>query len=76
MEEAGLVNVEVLDFTPVVREVWEQRQGRDASPRRRRGYFLLLEDPEFRLGEAIFYIYIRGKKGMKNEARFKTQAAL
>lgn len=62
MKKAGLTDVEVVDFTAVVRKVWEQRQDCDASPEQRRGYSLLLEDPEFRLGEAIFYIYVRGKK--------------
>jgi SAM-dependent methyltransferase len=64
MEEAGLTDVEVIDFTPVVRKIWEQRRDRDTLPERRRGYSLLLKDPEFRLGEAIFYIYVRGKKGL------------
>jgi SAM-dependent methyltransferase len=62
MEAAGLKDVKVLDFTTVVRKVWEQRRDRDTTPERRRGYSLLLEDPEFRLGEAIFYIYVRGEK--------------
>lgn len=62
MKEAGLTDIEFIDFTPVVKEVWKQRRNIDASPERQRGYSLLLEDPVFRLGEAIFYIYVRGKK--------------
>lgn len=64
MRNAGLTDVEVIDFTPVARKVWEQRRDRDKSLKRRKGYSLLLEDPEFRLGQAIFYIYVRGKKSL------------
>jgi ubiquinone/menaquinone biosynthesis C-methylase UbiE len=62
MQNAGLVNIEVLDFTPLLRKVWERRRERDASPGREAGYFTLLEDPALRLGEAIFYIYVQGEK--------------
>lgn len=62
MEKAGLINVEVIDFTPAVKKVWEERRDQDTSPERRRGYSLLLEDPEFCVGESIFYICVRGKK--------------
>jgi len=61
MEDAGLVNIEVLDFTPLLRKVWTQRRTRDASPGRETGYFILLEDAVLRLGKAIFYIYVRGE---------------
>jgi len=62
MEDAGLVNIEILDFTPWLREVWEKRRERDASPGQEAGYFTLLEDPALQLGEVIFYIYVRGEK--------------
>lgn len=62
MEGAGLVDIEVLDFTPLVRQVWQGRRAYDPTPERQQGYNLLLEDPEFQLGEAIFYIYVRGMK--------------
>lgn len=65
MERAGLTEIEVIDFTPVVKKVWEHRRDRDTSPEHRRGYSLLLDDPKFRLGEAIFYIYVRGKKKLR-----------
>lgn len=60
--EAGLTNVDVLDFTPVVRRVWEQRRAKDLWSEHRKGYGFLLDDPEFKLGNAVFYIYARGKK--------------
>jgi len=63
MEEAGLVDIEILDFTPLVRRVWQERRDHDPVPEHQRGYPLLLEDSKFRLGEAIFYIYVRGVKG-------------
>lgn len=64
MKEAGLTDVEVIDFTDLLRRVWEKRRERDESTERRRGYSLLLGESGFRLGEAIFYIYVRGKKGL------------
>jgi SAM-dependent methyltransferase len=65
MEDAGLVNVEILDFTPLLRKVWERRREGDASPGRKTGYFTLLEDPALQLGEALFYIYVQGEKEAK-----------
>jgi len=62
MKDANLANIEILDFTPVVRQVWEQRRDKDASSDRQRGYSILFEDSEFRLGKGIFYIYVRGEK--------------
>jgi SAM-dependent methyltransferase len=62
MEEAGLTHVEVIDFTPVVKRVWEQRRESAKSPEQRSAYRLLFDDVEFRLGKEIFYIYVRGKK--------------
>jgi len=65
MKDAGLVNIEVLDFTPLLRRVWKRRQSRDPSPGHQIGYFTLLEDLALRLEEAIFYIYVRGEKEAK-----------
>jgi len=62
MEDAGLVNIETLDFTPLLRKVWKRRREGDASPGREAGYFTLLEDPSLQLGKAIFYIYVQGEK--------------
>ncbi len=62
MTQAGLTNVEIMDFTPVVRKVWQEKQDADKSPDHNMGYSYLLQNPEFRLGEAIFYIYVRGEK--------------
>jgi arsenite methyltransferase len=62
MGEAGLVDVEIHDWTPLLRQVWEQRRVSDREPGHRAGYTLLLEDQGLRLGEAIFYLYVRGRK--------------
>jgi SAM-dependent methyltransferase len=61
MEEAGLISVEIVDLTSTVRRVWEQRR-KTVPVEEHKGYIHLLEDPNFGLGEAIFYIYVRGKK--------------
>lgn len=63
MEEAGLVDVKILDFTPLLRQVWRERRNGDQVQEHQEGYSLLLDDPRFRLGQAIFYIYVRGVKG-------------
>ncbi len=62
MGEAGLTDVEVLDLTPIVRQVWEQRRKSTSIAKGHKGFAYLLDDPNFGLGEAIFYIYVRGKK--------------
>lgn len=62
MAEAGLRRIEVLDLTPTVKEVWQQRRASDPTPEHRAGYKILLDDPELRLGQAVFYIYVRGEK--------------
>ena len=62
MGEAGLADVELHDFTPLVRQVWERRADADASRDRRNAYEFLLADPTLRLGRSIFYIYAWGRK--------------
>jgi hypothetical protein len=62
LSEAGLVDVEIHDWTPLLRQVWEQRRASDRELGHRAGYTLLLEDQDLRLGEAIFYLYVRGRK--------------
>ena len=62
MQEAGLADIEVMDLTPLVKTVWEQRRKQDIAPNHRFGYSLLLDDPSIKLGEGIFYIYVRGTK--------------
>lgn len=62
MQGAGLVEIEIDDLTPLLREIWEGRRGRDPAAKRRAAYSLLLEDPQLRLGAGIFYIYVRGRK--------------
>ncbi len=60
MKEAHLTDIEVWDVTPVVRRVWQQR--RTSVSTARRGFTYLLDEPRYKLGEAIFYIYVRAKK--------------
>ena len=62
MEEAGLIDVEVADLTSTVCQVWDQRRRTIPITEKPRDYAYLLDDPNFRLGEAIFYIYVHGKK--------------
>ena len=62
MHEAGLTDIVVKDLTPVVKPVWERRRKQDSAPDHRKGYALLLEDPAVRLGDGIFYVYVRGTK--------------
>jgi SAM-dependent methyltransferase len=62
MGAAGLTDIEVKDLTPVVRLMWERRQAQDPAPDHRPGYSLLLEESPVRLGESLFYIYVRGTK--------------
>jgi len=62
MKDANLINVEILDFTPVVRRVWKQRQERAVASKQQKAYSLLLEDLEFELGKSVFYIYVRGER--------------
>lgn len=61
-EEAGLVESEVVDLTSIVRHVWEVRCQSIPRAKELKGFTYLLDEPGFRLGEAIFYIYVRGKK--------------
>ncbi len=63
MTAANLSEVEWLDFTPTVRQIWEKRWSRDRSPARHGAYSLLLEDDDVGLGNALYYIYVRGVKG-------------
>lgn len=62
MSDAGLINIEVLDLTPTVREAWEYRRMNDKSPSHQKGYSFLLDDRNFGLAGAVFYIYVRGEK--------------
>ncbi len=61
MRGAGLSDVAVVDLTSLVKRVWERRRI-DESSEDRPGYTYLLDDPGYRLGEAIHYIYARGEK--------------
>jgi ubiquinone/menaquinone biosynthesis C-methylase UbiE len=62
MVEAWLVNVDVQDLTPLLRNIWEDRRANDISAAHAKGYSFLLDDQQVGLGKAIFYIYVRGEK--------------
>lgn len=62
MADAGLVNVNVLDLTSTVRQVWESRRENDLSASHQRGYSYLLDGGNFSLSNALFYNYVRGEK--------------
>jgi ubiquinone/menaquinone biosynthesis C-methylase UbiE len=66
MADAGMINVEIIDFTPTVRNAWEFKRNADRSPQHQPGYYYLLDDPVWGLGKAIFYIYVRGNKPKKH----------
>ena len=63
MTQAGLVDVDVADLTPIVARVWRDRRDAGGARGRARGYSLLL-DPgsEYGLGRAIIYIRASGRK--------------
>ncbi len=62
MTAAGLVNVVVMDLTPTLRAVWEDRREADRAATHQKGYSYLLDHPHFGLGQAIFYIYVHAEK--------------
>ncbi len=62
MEEAGLSNIKISDFSPLFRKIWEKRRDKNNSSKHKKAYSILLNDKNFRLGRSIFYIYIRGEK--------------
>ncbi len=62
MKSSGLVNVVVQDLTPTLQAVWEERRENDPSASHQVGYSYLLGHPQYGLGKAIFYIYVRGEK--------------
>ena len=70
MQEAGLIDIEVKDITPIVKRVWEQRRKQDPSPDHSNGYTLLLEDSPAKLGDGIYYIYVRGTKPADHNQAF------
>jgi len=62
MRDAGLEQVELVDVTPTVREVWLQRQSRERQANHQAGYDILLKDENAQLGQGIFYVYVKGVK--------------
>jgi hypothetical protein len=61
MTSAGLKNIEIADLTPQLKQVWEERYHKNTIHEHKEGYHYLLNS-EFRLGETIFYIYVKGEK--------------
>ncbi len=59
---AGLVDIAAVDLTSIVQRVWARRQKQDQAPDHQMGYSLLFEDSPAKLGDGLFYIYIRGTK--------------
>lgn len=62
MTNAGLINVELLDMTPTVQVVWEERRLLDPAASHQQAYAYLLDDARFCLGSRLFYIYVRADK--------------
>lgn len=62
MRAAGLVNVTLCDFTALVTSIWRRRKDSDPDVSHEEAYTILLEKSGFRLGETLFYIYVRGNK--------------
>ena len=62
MQEAGLIDIEVENFTLIVPLVGDAQRVQDPSPDHRIGYSLLLDDSSVKLGDNIYYIYVRGTK--------------
>lgn len=62
MTAAGLTNVQVIDLTPTLRVVWEERRETDRATSHNPGYAYLLDHPQLGLGKTIYYLYVRGEK--------------
>ena len=62
MTAAGLINIQVIDLTDTVRNVWEDRRSVDLIASHRPGYSHLLDHQRYCLGKSLFYIYVRGDK--------------
>ncbi|MFX1319879.1 MAG: methyltransferase domain-containing protein [Promethearchaeota archaeon] len=60
MTAAGLTNITIRDFTPLLQTIWSQRAAKNTDKTHRVGYNLLLHDNKLKLGEGIFYIYAKG----------------
>lgn len=66
MEDAGFESIVIQDLTPLVKEIWKQRQEGDLSSERRKMYRVLMESEQCGLGKVIFYIYVRAEKPRKS----------
>jgi ubiquinone/menaquinone biosynthesis C-methylase UbiE len=61
MINAGIRNVEIIDLTPILKRIWEERYYMSTALEHREAYHYLL-DSDFSLGRSIFYIYVKGEK--------------
>jgi SAM-dependent methyltransferase len=64
MQEAGLVDIDVKDMTPIVKRVWEQRRTQAPVLGHRMGYSFLFDDSPAKLGDGLYYMYVQGTKPM------------
>ncbi len=62
MTAAGLIDVKLLDLTPTVQSVWEDRRVIDQSAFHQQAYSYLLDHQKNSLGKGLFYIYVRADK--------------
>ena len=62
MEDAGLINIKISDFSTLFRKIWENRREKDNLTEHKNAYSILLDDSKFQLGRGIFYICIKGEK--------------
>lgn len=57
MKKAGLENIVIEDISEMVKPVWEKRYDKE-----KRGYEILLDESQLKIGEGIFYLFIKGEK--------------
>jgi ubiquinone/menaquinone biosynthesis C-methylase UbiE len=62
MRDAGLSQTETVDLSGLLRTVWQGRRAGAGASAGAPGYSLLLDDPHWRVGEGVQYVYARGRK--------------
>ncbi len=66
MKAAGLRDIKIHDFTPLIQPIWEHRAAKNMETTLKAGFTLLLHDKRLKLGEGIFYIYAKGKSSFQS----------